>query len=172
MLYVKPDAIEEGIVQALNDSIVYDFISKQPNGIDSEVGDIGSKLSGGQKQHTAIARELLLRPEILILDEATSVLDKSDKKRVQDAITRIRDTYDMTKVVIAHRLTIIKDADVIYVIYNGTVVECGNHNLLMKSESIYSNFFNTQSRTSYIETNDGYLSVSVHGIFEREYGTY
>ena len=168
MLNAKPDATEEEIVKALKDSIAYDFIAKLPNGLDSEVGDIGGKLSGGQKQRIAIARALLRKPEVLILDEATSALDKNNEKRVQDAIKRIRDTYDMTIVVIAHRLTTIKDADVIYVIDKGKVVECGDHNLLMKSESIYSNFFNAQSRISYMETNDGYSSVSVHGTFESE----
>lgn len=145
MLNAKPDATDEEIIDALKASMAYEFVERLQNGINSEVGSIGSKLSGGQKQRIAIARALLRKPEILILDEATSALDKVNEKKVQEAINHIRETYDMTIIVIAHRLSTIKDADIIHVLDKGEVLESGNHEELMKANSSYANFFKAQT---------------------------
>ena len=137
LLNAKPGATEEEICKALKDAMAYDFVMKLPNGLDSDVGAIGSKISGGQKQRIAIARALLRKPEILILDEATSALDKKNERCVQRAITQIHKEYDITTIVIAHRLSTIKDASVIYVFEKGRVIEQGLHDQLVEKKKVY-----------------------------------
>ena len=146
LLNAKPDATDADIDKALKDAMAYEFIQKLPQGINSDVGSIGSKISGGQKQRIAIARALLRQPEILILDEATSALDKKNERSVQRAIDRINKEYKITTVVIAHRLSTIKDANMIYCFERGRIVENGSHDELMGNSGPYANFYNAQGQ--------------------------
>ena len=94
-------------------------------------------LSGGQKQRIALARAVLRKPDLLILDEATSALDMKNEKRVQEAIENVSRLYQMTTVVIAHRLNTIRNADIIYVLNQGEVIEKGNHNELINNKQFF-----------------------------------
>lgn len=106
----------------------WDFIDKMDKKLDTIVGGSGGSLSGGQKQRVAIARAFIKKPKILLLDEATSALDKVNERIVQESIDRYRKTMnDITIIVIAHRLTTIRDADKIVVLVNGELTEVGNH---------------------------------------------
>ncbi|HNR85291.1 MAG TPA: ATP-binding cassette domain-containing protein, partial [Taishania sp.] len=120
----------------------YDFISSFPEGLDTQVGDRGIQLSGGQKQRIAIARAILKNPTILILDEATSALDNESERLVQDALDKLM--KGRTSFVIAHRLSTIKNADKIFVLSNGEIVETGNHEELLAQKGIYSGLVEIQ----------------------------
>ncbi|KAI9197883.1 hypothetical protein LWI28_006057 [Acer negundo] len=124
------DVTEEEIIEATKAANAYNFIASLPQGYDTNVGERGVQLSGGQKQRIAIARAIIKNPKILLLDEATSALDAESERVVQDALDRV--TVDRTTVVVAHRLTTIKNADVIAVVKNGVIAEKGRHEVLMK----------------------------------------
>lgn len=124
------DVTEEEIISATKAANAHNFISSMPQGYNTSVGERGVQLSGGQKQRIAIARAILKNPKILLLDEATSALDAESERVVQDALDRVM--VDRTTVVIAHRLTTIRGADVIAVVKNGVVAEKGTHDFLMK----------------------------------------
>jgi len=123
-------ATEEEIIAAAKAANAHNFISSLPQGYDTSVGERGVQLSGGQKQRIAIARAILKDPKILLLDEATSALDAESERVVQDALDRVM--VNRTTVVVAHRLTTIKNADVIAVVKNGVIAEKGRHETLMK----------------------------------------
>ncbi|EOA15909.1 hypothetical protein CARUB_v10004001mg [Capsella rubella] len=123
-------ATEEEIISAAKAANAHNFISSLPQGYDTSVGERGVQLSGGQKQRIAIARAILKDPKILLLDEATSALDAESERVVQDALDRVM--VNRTTVVVAHRLTTIKNADVIAVVKNGVIAEKGRHETLMK----------------------------------------
>ena len=118
---------------------------KLPEGIESNVGALGNKLSGGQKQRIAIARALIRKPDLLILDEATSALDNINEKYVQKAIENINKVTKISTVVIAHRLTTIKNADLIIVLNNGKIWVKGTHKELMEFDNEYQHLYNSQS---------------------------
>lgn len=124
------DATEDEIIAATKAANAHNFISSLPQGYDTSVGERGVQLSGGQKQRIAIARAILKDPKILLLDEATSALDAESERVVQDALDRVM--VNRTTVVVAHRLTTIKGADVIAVVKNGVIAEKGRHDALMK----------------------------------------
>lgn len=126
----KGDVSEEEIVAAAKSSNAHNFISALPQGYDTPVGERGVQLSGGQKQRIAIARAIVKDPRILLLDEATSALDAESERVVQDALDRVM--VNRTTVVVAHRLTTIKNADIIAVVKNGVIAEQGRHDVLMK----------------------------------------
>ena len=125
----RTDATDEEIVAACKVANAHNFIIESPEGYDTNIGDRGAKLSGGQRQRLSIARAVLKNPEFLILDEATSALDTESEKLVQDALTKL--LKGRTSVVIAHRLSTIMNADRIFVIDEGRIVEEGKHDELL-----------------------------------------
>lgn len=126
--YGKPNATDEEIIAAAQKANAWDFIKDFPESLDTLVGERGIKLSGGQRQRIAIARAILKDPAILLLDEATSALDSESEKVVQDALNKLME--GRTSIVVAHRLSTIRDADVICVIDKGEIVEKGTHDEL------------------------------------------
>jgi ATP-binding cassette, subfamily B, putative efflux pump len=136
------DAADSDIVEAAQKAFAHEFISKLPAGYDTEIGERGIKLSGGQKQRIALARVFLKNPSLIILDEATSALDNESEKLVQESINR----FDSTKtiIMIAHRLSTILDADVIFVIRNGEIIESGNHQSLLALNGYYRDLYSKQ----------------------------
>lgn len=138
--YAKPDATDEEIINAAKDAGAYDFIMSLPNGLDTYVGERGVKLSGGQKQRISIARVFLKNPPILILDEATSALDNESERLVQASLERL--AKGRTVITIAHRLTTIKNSDMIAVLTEKGIEELGNHDELIEKKGIYYNLYN------------------------------
>lgn len=131
------DATEAEIVAAAELANAHKFISGLENGYDTMVGERGVQLSGGQKQRVAIARAMVKSPKILLLDEATSALDAESERIVQDALDRVM--VNRTTVVVAHRLSTIKGANVIAVVKNGVIVEKGNHDTLINiKDGVYA----------------------------------
>lgn len=133
--YGKEGASKEEIVAAAKMANAHDFVSAFPDGYDTQVGEKGIQLSGGQKQRIAIARAIIRDPKILILDEATSALDNTSERIVQEALDNLLKLKKRTTIVIAHRLTTIRNADKIVVLSDGKVVEEGNHDELMNTTS-------------------------------------
>ncbi len=133
---------EEEIYKAAKAANAHDFIMKLPNGYDSNIGELGTKLSGGEKQRISIARALLKDAPILILDEATSSLDTEAEIEVQDALDNLM--KGRTTLVIAHRLSTIRNADRIIALVNGEIVEEGNHDTLMARKGEYYRLYNLQ----------------------------
>lgn len=143
--YGKPTATMDEIREAAIMANADDFIMSLPDGYDTQVGDKGSQLSGGQKQRIAIARVLIANPKVLILDEATSALDSESERVVQEALDKLLQEHRRTTIIIAHRLTTIRNADVIAVIAGGKVVEKGTHEELMDSQlGMYRNLVEKQ----------------------------
>ena len=136
-------ATDRQIEEAARIANAYDFIMESENGMDTNVGDRGSRLSGGQRQRVSIARAILKNPPILILDEATSALDTESERLVQDALERLMKTR--TTVAIAHRLSTIKSADEICVIHEGEIVERGTHDELLSIDGYYKRLNDMQS---------------------------
>lgn len=132
ILYGKPNASEDEIIEAARKANAHEFITSFPDGYDTIVGERGTKLSGGQRQRIAIARAVLSDPAVLLLDEATSSLDSESERQVQDALEKLM--QGRTSIVIAHRLSTIRNADQILVIDRGELVEKGNHPTLMQKE--------------------------------------
>ena len=142
LLYAKPDATEEELVEALKKANIYDFIEAQEEGLDTMVGNRGLKLSGGEKQRISIARVLLKDPALLIFDEATSALDSINESKIQEAIEPLIESR--TSILIAHRLSTILSADEILVIKDGEIVERGVHDDLVKAGGVYTELYETQ----------------------------
>ena len=140
--YAKPDASEEEIFKAAENSMCLDFINKLENKYDTKIGENGIKLSGGERQRLSIARAFLKNSRIILLDEATSSLDSETEKKIQKALDVL--TYDKTTIVIAHRLSTILNSDNIYVMDQGSVVGSGKHEDLLKESETYKNFYNRQ----------------------------
>ena len=133
---------DEDIVNAAKAANAHDFIVKLPQGYESNIGELGTKLSGGEKQRISIARALLKDAPILILDEATSSLDTEAEIEVQDALDNLM--KGRTTLVIAHRLSTIRNADRIIALVNGEIVEEGNHETLMAKKGEYYRLYNLQ----------------------------
>ena len=138
--YSKPDASLDEIISAAKDAGAYEFIMSLPNGFDTYVGERGVKLSGGQKQRISIARVFLKNPPILILDEATSALDNESERVVQGSLERL--AKGRTVITIAHRLTTIKNSDMIVVLTEDGIEEMGNHEELIEKKGIYYHLYN------------------------------
>mgnify|MGYP000911198538 CR=1 FL=1 len=140
--YANLKATDEEIVEAAKKSFASEFIEKLPDGYNSLIGENGLRLSGGEKQRISIARAMLKKSSIILLDEATSSLDADTEQKIQQALTLL--TKNKTTIVIAHRLSTILSSDQIYVIDSGKVIANGNHNELLKNSSVYKNFYDKQ----------------------------
>jgi len=141
--YGVPDAPVDDVTQAARMAEAHEFILALPNGYETIIGERGQKLSGGQRQRLSIARALLTRSPILILDEATSAVDNETEAAIQRSLERIG--HDRTMIVIAHRLSTIRHADVIYVIDGGRVTQTGTHDELITVSGIYQSLWNVQT---------------------------
>jgi subfamily B ATP-binding cassette protein MsbA len=144
--YANMNASQEEIIQAAKYSFANDFIQKLPKQYDTIIGENGVRLSGGEKQRLSIARAILKKSPIILLDEATSSLDAETEDKIQKAINFL--TKGRTTIVIAHRLSTILNSDKIYVIDKGSVVGKGKHEDLLASSDIYKNFYNKQINKS------------------------
>lgn len=142
LLYAKPDATEEEMIEACKKANIYEFVQKQEKGLDAMVGNRGLKLSGGEKQRLSIARVLLKDPVLFIFDEATASLDSISESKIQEAINPIINSR--TSILIAHRLSTILAADEILVIKDGVIAERGIHEELVKAGGTYSELYETQ----------------------------
>jgi ATP-binding cassette subfamily B protein len=140
--YAKPDATDDEMWEALRAAQVADVIRALPDGLDTIVGDRGYRFSGGEKQRIAIARLLLKRPSIVILDEATAHLDSESEAAVQRALSAALE--GRTAMVIAHRLSTVRDADEILVLDEGRIVERGRHTDLIRAGGLYAELYRTQ----------------------------
>ena len=146
ILYGKPNASEEEVMEAARKANILDFINSLPNGWDTEIGERGVRLSGGQKQRLSIARLFLKNPPILILDEATSALDNTTEMLIQRSLKEL--AKGRTCLIVAHRLSTIKNADEIAVVSKGKIMEKGTHEKLMKLNGIYSDLYRLQFKNS------------------------
>ena len=142
--YAKLDASEDEIFEAAKLSFCDEFINKLPNKFDTIIGENGIRLSGGEKQRLSIARAMLKKSKIILLDEATSSLDAETESKIQEAIKLL--TKNRTTLVIAHRLSTIMNSNKIYVVDDGKIAAEGNHQELIKSSEIYKNFYEKQLR--------------------------
>uniref|UniRef100_A0A8C1HNH4 ATP-binding cassette, sub-family B (MDR/TAP), member 4 n=1 Tax=Cyprinus carpio carpio TaxID=630221 RepID=A0A8C1HNH4_CYPCA len=140
--YGREDVTQEEIEQAAREANAYDFIMKLPDKFETLVGERGTQMSGGQKQRIAIARALVRNPKILLLDEATSALDAESETIVQAALDKVR--LGRTTIIVAHRLSTIRNADVIAGFQNGEIVELGTHDELMERKGIYQSLVTMQ----------------------------
>jgi len=141
------EASEEEIIAAAEAANAHEYISALPDGYNTIVGERGIQLSGGQKQRVAIARAIIKNPKVLLLDEATSALDVESERVVQEALDNV--VIGRTTVVVAHRLSTIRGADIITVLKNGTVVEKGSHGDLMQiKDGIYASLVELSSSSA------------------------
>jgi subfamily B ATP-binding cassette protein MsbA len=140
--YSKLEATEKEIIQATKKAHAFEFIMRLPNKFETVVGEKGTRFSGGEKQRIAIARTILINPQILILDEATSALDSESEYLIQQALNELME--GKTSIVIAHRLSTITHANKILVLDNGTINAVGTHEYLMKNNEIYRRLYERQ----------------------------
>jgi len=138
----KPDATEEEIIQAAKAVHAHGFIKRMPDGYNTFIREDGGSLSQGQKQLLCIARIMLCLPPMLILDEATSSIDTRTELKIQQAFAKLME--GRTSFIVAHRLSTIKEADMILVMKDGTIIEQGNHETLLKKNGFYANLYNSQ----------------------------
>ncbi|GAA0779630.1 ABC transporter ATP-binding protein [Clostridium subterminale] len=142
ILYGNPEASDDEVIEAAKNANIHDFIMSLPEGYETYVGERGVKLSGGQKQRISIARVFLKNPPILILDEATSALDNTSELIIQKSLEKL--SKGRTTIVVAHRLSTVKNADEIVVLTNDGIVEKGDHKELINSGEIYARLYNSQ----------------------------
>ena len=142
ILIGKPDATEEEMIEAAKNSHAHSFIKRLPKGYDTVIGEDGGGLSQGQKQLLCITRLMLCRPPMLILDEATSSIDTRTEMKIQNAFARLMEGH--TSFIVAHRLSTIREADVILVMKAGHIIEQGNHESLLAKKGFYAKLYNSQ----------------------------
>ena len=140
--YARPEATNEEIYQAAEQSMCTEFINNLESGYETMIGENGVKLSGGEKQRLSIARAFLKQSKIILLDEATSSLDSETEDKIQKALSQL--TLNKTTIVIAHRLSTILNSDKIYVVDNGKIIDSGNHEKLLINSKVYKNFYERQ----------------------------
>lgn len=143
--YGLQSVTDDQLQKAAKNANAYDFISEQPNGFETVIGEKGVRLSGGQRQRIAIARAILKNPSILILDEATSSLDTESEYKVQKAIDNLM--ADRTVLVIAHRLSTVESADKIVVMEHGEIADFGSHQDLLKKDGVYTRLYKKQFKS-------------------------
>jgi ATP-binding cassette subfamily B protein len=141
--YGLGDVTLQEIEESLRDANAWGFVSQLDNGIQTVVGERGARLSGGQRQRIAIARALIRNPKVLILDEATAALDSESERLIQDALSKLM--ASRTSFVVAHRLSTVKEADVILVLEDGQIVESGTHTELLGHNGLYKRLYDAQS---------------------------
>ncbi|HAA84163.1 MAG TPA: hypothetical protein DCE01_05215 [Thermodesulfobacterium commune] len=146
LLIAKPEASEEEIIEACKLAKAHDFILTLPKGYDTVLGEEGFNLSGGQKQRIALARVFLKKPPIIILDEATSQLDAITEEAIQEALDRLKGRH--TIIIIAHRLSTVTKADLIFVFEKGEIVSQGTHQQLLETSTLYRNLYQTFQKCS------------------------
>ena len=151
IIFGNENVTDKTFQKVCEDSLVDDFVKDLPNGYETIAGESGVRISGGQKQRIAIARAMIKNAPILLLDEATSSLDSDSEKKVQIALDKL--IKNKTALVIAHRLSTVRNVDIIYVIDKGIVVEEGDHDTLIKKDGLYSFLFKTQFPESDVEKN-------------------
>jgi subfamily B ATP-binding cassette protein MsbA len=144
--YARPEATNEEIYQAAEQSMCTEFINNLESGYETMIGENGVKLSGGEKQRLSIARAFLKKSKIILLDEATSSLDSETENKIQKALNQL--TLNKTTIVIAHRLSTILNSDKIYVVDNGKIIDSGNHEKLLINSKVYKNFYERQIKES------------------------
>ena len=149
LLYARPDATREEMIAACRAAYIHDRIMDLPDGYDTIVGERGFRLSGGERQRLSIARVILHQPRILILDEATSSLDTASERYVQSALEPLME--GRTTMVVAHRLSTILSADIIYVLDRGRIVEYGSHDELLSAGGLYAHLYREQYRGGLVE---------------------
>lgn len=149
ILYGRLDATEEEVVEAAKRANIHEYIMTLPDGYDTQIGERGVRLSGGQKQRLSIARVFLKNPPILILDEATSALDNTTEILIQQALDEL--CRGRTTIVVAHRLSTVKNADEIAVVSDGRIVEQGSHEVLVMQQGIYEKLYRLQFRSDRME---------------------
>jgi len=142
--YANLDASDKEVFEAAELAYATEFISKLKDGYNTIIGENGVRLSGGEKQRLSIARAILKKTKIILLDEATSSLDAETESKIQKAINHL--TKDKTSLIIAHRLSTILNSDKIFVLDQGQIVDEGNHEDLIKKSIIYKNFYEKQLR--------------------------
>lgn len=159
--YGKPDATQSEIVSAARAAHAHEFILRLPHGYDSLVGERGQALSGGERQRISIARALLIDPRILILDEATSSVDTTTEKDIQEALENL--VRGRTTIAIAHRLSTLREANRLIVLDRGRIVEIGNHAELMTREGYYYRLYQAQARN--VDTEElSFVPVVEHSV--------
>ena len=139
----RPQASDRAVRDAARAAAAEEFIDQLPEGFDTRVGTGGQRLSGGQRQRIALARALLRDPRLLLLDEATSALDTESEAVVQEALARLR--HGRTTIVVAHRLSTVRSADLVVVLSDGCCVECGTHAELLELDGLYARLVRTQA---------------------------
>lgn len=142
IMYGAPEKTDEDMLIAAKRANIHDFVMSLPNGYDTEVGERGVKLSGGQKQRISIARAFLKNPPILIMDEATSALDNMTEMQIQSALSEL--SVGRTTIVVAHRLSTVKNADEILVVSDGVVIQRGSHEQLVNEKGLYADLYKYQ----------------------------
>ena len=146
LLFAKPDATDEEMLVALRSAALGDLIASLPDGLGTVVGDRGHRLSGGEKQRMAIARVLLKSPRIVILDEATSHLDSESEAQIQAAFAKALE--GRTALVIAHRLSTVRNAHKIVVVDSGQIVDQGTHDELIARNGLYSDLYKIDRKST------------------------
>ena len=144
ILYGDPTASDDRVIDAAKKANIHDFVMGLDNGYDTNIGERGVRLSGGQKQRISIARAFLKNPAMLILDEATSALDNTTEIAIQRSLDKL--CKGRTTIIVAHRLSTVKNADEIAVIEDGQVLEKGTHKQLIEKDGVYKKLYDLQFR--------------------------
>jgi len=153
--FVKADASDAEIVAAMEQASCAYLLAKSPAGLDTTIGEMGMKLSGGEKQRLSIARALIRKPRLLIFDEATSALDSLTEEQITDTVRRVSAQSTQITILIAHRLSTIMHADTIFVLEKGRIVESGGHAALLDRKGLYYAMWRQQIGERPVPAHDG-----------------